>query len=81
MTVKTKQREHRHKFVLCYERTREQGLTGDAGDEAEWPQHSEGSQGLHVKASALLHRHIGDLIEGIQNKGEETVGARIIQWR
>lgn len=50
----------------------EEAPTGDSRDEAQGPQHPEGSQRLHVKPAALLHWHTRYLIDGIQGKGEEA---------
>lgn len=71
---KQKSLGHRHRVFLQYFCVTGEALTGDSRDETQGPQHSEGSQCLHVKPPSLLHWHTCYLIDGIQGKSEETVG-------
>lgn len=51
-------------------------LTGHPGDETKRPQHSERSQGFHVKASPLLLHwglHPTDVVDEVHNYGKQPV--------
>lgn len=61
-------------FSAVFFGLQKKSLTGYSRDETQGPQHSEGSQCLHVEPPTLLHWHTCYLINGIQGKGEETVG-------